>query len=161
MAVYSFWIFDKHCNCIYDREWTLMTNPKSGTTNSKQNDDIAKLLYGMIFSLRSITTKLSSSDDGNTNEIKSISTGKFRIHAYCTATGLWFVLLTDFKPFNYEKVLQHIYSDIFVKYISNNSLSPYDFAESESEKRGQGMKKITNRHFMKNLESLLEPMIST
>ncbi|SMN18746.1 similar to Saccharomyces cerevisiae YML077W BET5 Component of the TRAPP (transport protein particle) complex [Maudiozyma saulgeensis] len=161
MTIYSFWIFDKHCNCIYDREWTLLANPKSGTTNSKQNDDISKLLYGIIFSLRSVTGKLSSTETGRTNEISSISTGRFRIHTYCTATGLWFVLLTDFKPFNYSKVLQHIYSDIFVKYITNNYLSPYDFAQSEGEKRGQGTRKITNRHFKNNLELFLEPMISS
>lgn len=161
MTIYSFWIFDKHCNCIYDREWTLLSNPKSGTTNSKQNDDIAKLLYGVIFSLRSITGKLSTTENKQANEIRSISTGKFRIHTYCTATGLWFVLLTDFKSFNYDKVLQHIYADIFVKYISNNYLSPYDFASDENEKRGQGVRKITNRHFMNNLEAFLEPMIGS
>lgn len=160
MTIYSFWIFDKHCNCIYDREWTLLGNPKSGTTNSKQNDDIAKLLYGIIFSLRSISGKLTTAGSDNANEIRSISTGKFRVHTYCTATGLWFILLTDFKPINYDKILKHIYANIFVKDISCNYLSPYDFAENEAEMRGQGVRKITNRHFMGNLEKYLETWIS-
>lgn len=164
MTIYSFWIFDRHCNCIFDREWTLPSNPESGTTNSKQNDDIAKLLYGMIFSLRSLANKLTSDSEENglsRNDIRSISTGKFRIHTYCTATGLWFVLLTDFKPFNYVKVLKHIYSDIYVRFVSSNYLSPYDFTESGSERRGQGTRKINNQRFVASIEKFLQPMVSS
>ncbi|CAI4967166.1 AVN_HP_G0081110.mRNA.1.CDS.1 [Saccharomyces cerevisiae] len=158
MGIYSFWIFDRHCNCIFDREWTLASNSASGTINSKQNEDDAKLLYGMIFSLRYITQKLSKGSVKN--DIRSISTGKYRVHTYCTASGLWFVLLSDFKQQSYTQVLQYIYSHIYVKYVSNNLLSPYDFAENENEMRGQGTRKITNRNFISVLESFLAPMVN-
>lgn len=162
MGLYSFWIFDKHCNCIFEREWTLTGNPKSGTINSKQNEDIGKLLYGMIFSLRSITQKLGSNDHSvATNDIRTISTGKFRIHTYCTASGLWFVLITDFKQQNYSQVLRYIYSHIYVKFVVHNYLSPYDFSENKSEMRGQGFRKITNIKFINCLEAFLEPMVNS
>ncbi|CCD24633.1 TRAPP subunit BET5 NDAI_0D03190 [Naumovozyma dairenensis CBS 421] len=157
MAIYSFWIFDKHCNCIFDREWTLTTNSTSGTTNSKQNQETAKLLYGMIYSLRSITQKLSRGL--NKNEMRSISTGKYRVHTYCTASGLWFVLLSDFKQQSYSQVLEYIYSSIYVTYVANNLFSPYDFAENEDEMRGQGFRKITNRRFIDSLENFLSPLV--
>ncbi|EDO16601.1 hypothetical protein Kpol_520p22 [Vanderwaltozyma polyspora DSM 70294] len=158
MAIYSFWIFDKHCNCIFNREWTLAADTNSGTMNSKQNEETAKLLYGMIYSLRSITQKLSKGS--NTNDVRSISTGKYRVHTYCTASGLWLVLLTDFKQQSYSQVLQYIYSHIYVKYVSHNLLSPQDFADNESEMRGQGIRKITNKKFLQSLEAFLVPMIN-
>lgn len=158
MAIYSFWIFDKHCNCIFNREWTLVANSSSGTVNSKQNEETAKLLYGMIFSLRSIALKLSKDSTGN--DIRSISTGKYRIHTYCTASGLWFVLTTDFKQQSYSQVLQYIYSHIYVKHITHNLLSAFDLAENESETRGQGTRKIANRNFINALESFLTPMVA-
>lgn len=158
MAIYSFWIFDKHCNCIFNREWTLTSNSSSGTVNSKQNEETSKLLYGMIFSLRSITQKLSKG--AVKNDIRSISTGKYRVHTYCTASGLWFVLTTDFRQQSYSHVLQYIYSHIYVKYVTHNILSPYDFAANENEKRGQGFRKINNRNFIHTLESFLAPMIT-
>lgn len=158
MAIYSFWIFDRHCNCIFDREWTLSSNSSSGTVNSKQNDETSKLLYGMIFSLRSVTQKVSKGP--GKNDIKSISTGKYRIHTYCTASGLQFILITDFKQQSYIQVLQYIYSHIYVKYVAHNMLSPNDFAENENEMKGQGFRKITNRNFVQSLESFLSPMIT-
>lgn len=160
--IYSFWIFDRHCNCIFEREWTLVNTPNNGTINSKQNDEVGKLLYGMIFSLNSISQKLSTSltDSDINNNVRSISTGKFRIHTMQSATGLWFILITDFKQQNYSQVLQYIYSHIYVKYVAHNLLSPYDFALDPQEQRGQGIRRINNRHFINSLESFLQPMLS-
>ncbi|SCU78112.1 LAFA_0A04962g1_1 [Lachancea sp. 'fantastica'] len=158
MALYSFWIFDRHCNCIFDREWTLKTNPSSGTTNSKLNEDTAKLLYGMVFSLRSISQKLGSKD--SFNEIKTIATAKYRAHILCTASGLWFILLSDLKQEDLSQVLRYLYSEIYVKTVVYNWLSPVDFAESANEKRGQGFRKIRNRQFLLAVEQFLGPMVN-
>ncbi|CAG59917.1 uncharacterized protein GVI51_H04169 [Nakaseomyces glabratus] len=158
MGIHSFWIFDRHCNCIYDREWTLLSNSGSGTINSKQNDETAKLLYGMVYSLRTITQKLSHGS--MKNEIRTIATGKYLVHIFCTASGLWFILLSDFRQQSYSQVLHYIYGHIYVKYVANNLLSPIDFAENKNETRGQGFRKITNRNFIKSLEAFLAPMVA-
>ncbi|SCU78358.1 LAME_0A04236g1_1 [Lachancea meyersii CBS 8951] len=158
MALYSFWIFDRHCNCIFDREWTLKTNPSSGTTNSKLNEDTAKLLYGMVFSLRSISQKLGSK--GSFNEIRTIATGKYRAHILCTASGLWFILLSDLGQEDLSQVLRYLYSEIYVKTVVYNWLSPVDFADSPNERRGQGFRKIRNRQFLLAVEKFLGPMVN-
>ncbi|CCF59808.1 hypothetical protein KAFR_0I00270 [Kazachstania africana CBS 2517] len=163
MTIYSFWIFDKHCNCIFDKEWTIPSQPRSGTTNSKQNENVAKLLYGLIFSLRSITDKISSDPVdflSQKNRIRSITTGKCRVHLFETATGFWFALMTDFKQDDYYDILNHIYKNIFVRFISLNYISPSDFVENEDEKGGQGIRKINNKNFINNLELFLSPLIS-
>ncbi|AET37386.1 TRAPP subunit BET5 Ecym_1134 [Eremothecium cymbalariae DBVPG len=156
MAIYSFWIFDRHCNCIFDREWTLKADSSSGTTNSKQNEDTAKLIYGMIYSLQSISRRISSS----TNSVKTISTGKYRIHLLPTTTGIWFVLFSDLKQQDLSQVLQYLYGEIYVRYVARNMLSPVDFAESTNETRGQGFRKINNRNFIRAVDRFLGPMVS-
>lgn len=145
-------------NCIFDREWTLKSSQTRGTTNSKQNDDTAKLLYGMIFSLRMISQKLSG--DGSHNELRTLATGKYRAHILCTASGLWFVILSDLKQEDLSQVLRYLYNEIYVKTVVNNWLSPIDFADNETEKRGQGFRKIDNRNFLASVEQFLGPMVS-
>ncbi|CCK70664.1 TRAPP subunit BET5 KNAG_0E04110 [Huiozyma naganishii CBS 8797] len=158
MTVYSFWIFDRHCNCVFDREWTIPSEARSGTLNSRQNDDTAKLLYGMLFSLQSITNKIADPAMG-ANNVQCITMGNFRVHAFKTASGLWFLLLTDFKQQNYSQVLQHLYSEVYVKYVVHNWLSPVDFAFTSDETQGQGFRKIHNRRFVAAVESVLQPML--
>ncbi|SCV01102.1 LAMI_0G09340g1_1 [Lachancea mirantina] len=158
MAIYSFWIFDRHCNCIFDREWTLKAKQSSGVVNSKQNEDTAKLLFGMIFSLKSICRKLGNEDVSN--EIRTIATGKYRVHVLTTASGLWLVLLTDVQQKNVSEVLHHLYGEIYVPSVAENWLSPIDFAEKEEEKMGQGFRKIQNRYFLRAVEQYLSPMVS-
>ncbi|AMD22092.1 HGL248Cp [Eremothecium sinecaudum] len=156
MAIYSFWIFDRHCNCIFDREWTIPADSSSGITNSKQNEDTAKLIYGMIFSLQSMSRRMSS----KSNTVRTIATGKYRIHLLSTITGLSFVLFSDLKQQDLSQLLQYIYSEIYVKYVARNMLSPIDYAENDSEKRGQGFRKINNRNFIKAVQDVLGPMVN-
>lgn len=155
---FYFLTFPPPGNCIFDREWTLQSNSSSGTTNSKQNEDTAKLLYGMIFSLRSVSQKLSSSP--TPNNLRTISTGKYRVHILFTASGLLFVLLSDLKQQDLSEVLHYLYSEIYVRFVVNNLLSPIDFAECEDEKRGQGFRKISNRNFIEGIERFLGPMVT-
>ncbi|TVY84904.1 Trafficking protein particle complex subunit BET5 [Lachnellula suecica] len=90
MVVYSFYIFDRHTECIYSRLWarqerpvsssTPSTRPISGssaTSNGPAPDlgpararptrlsakDDAKLIFGTIFSLRNMVRKLGGPDD--------------------------------------------------------------------------------------------------
>lgn len=151
--IYSIWIFNRHCNCVYNQEWTL-AGGKTSIINNKQNDETGKLLYGLIYSLRSISDKLAQD-----NQVHTISMGKFRVHLYETATGHWFVLLTDFVQDDYKPVLQYIYTNIYCKYVVNNLLSPYDYSWNATEQRGQGSKRITNRKFISTLEQFLRPML--
>ncbi|KAL9015226.1 MAG: hypothetical protein Q9173_000162 [Seirophora scorigena] len=76
MVVYSFYIFDRHAECIYKKKWT----PRPSSTGSKANqrdvlpegnpqpktlsaEDDAKLIFGTVFSLRNMVRKLGGPDD--------------------------------------------------------------------------------------------------
>jgi len=93
MAVYSFYIFDRHAECIYKRRWlqrpvstssktsrptSEVTPPTNSSINgvssssggvggggrsSRSADDDAKLVFGTVFSLRNMVRKLGGEDD--------------------------------------------------------------------------------------------------
>ncbi|KAL8986112.1 MAG: hypothetical protein Q9205_000362 [Flavoplaca limonia] len=76
MVVYSFYIFDRHAECIYKKKWP--SRPTSTGSRSQQAnglpdgpsqqkalsaEDDAKLVFGTIFSLRNMVRKLGGEDD--------------------------------------------------------------------------------------------------
>lgn len=128
--IHSFHIFDRHCNCIYSRDFG------SDHINKTNNSDASKLLFGIIYSLKNILSKLAGSDT-NTNHLKSFSTSKFRIHFHETATNLKFVLVSDVDVDNLQPVLWELYSNHYVTHISMNYLSPVDF-KTENDKINNG-----------------------
>ncbi|MCJ1483872.1 TRAPP subunit bet5 [Schaereria dolodes] len=69
MVVFSFYIFDRHADCIYKRKWipkaTQLNGPSDGPPQGKalSAEDDAKLVFGTIFSLRNMVRKLGGPDD--------------------------------------------------------------------------------------------------
>ncbi|KAL9099296.1 MAG: hypothetical protein Q9163_005183 [Psora crenata] len=77
MVVYSFYIFDRHAECIYKKRWAPRPNSSSKAPQANNNtgapdgqkkrvlsaEDDAKLVFGTIFSLRNMVKKLGGPDD--------------------------------------------------------------------------------------------------
>lgn len=155
MVVYSFFIFDRHTECIYQRRWNAIASDPSkrestgSTTLNAQVDlpappstapfvngashhprrtalekrkDDAKLLFGVIFSLRGMVRRLGGPDD----EFISYSTGEYKMHYYETPTSLKFCMLTDLKTGNLRVVLHQIWANLYVEYVVRNPLSPVE-----------------------------------
>ncbi|KAI9776957.1 MAG: TRAPP subunit bet5 [Candelina submexicana] len=136
MVVYSFYIFDRHTECIYKKRWVprpISSGP--GNTARQQSDapattngdingtgrqgagplsaaDDAKLVFGTIFSLRNMVRKLGGDDDN----FISFRTGLYKLHYYETPTNIKFVMLTDTKTNNLRIVLHQIYVNLFVEF---------------------------------------------
>ncbi|PUU80549.1 Longin-like domain-containing protein [Tuber borchii] len=161
MTIYSFYIFDRHCECIYVKQWhqrdrtfrptsssastadspvTLSSDRRSSTSSKLQNEvhpsgrggrlsvqDDAKLVFGVVFSLRNMVRKLSGPDDS----FISYRTGSYKLHYYETATNLKFVLLTDVKMNNLKVVLHQIYVNLYVEFVTKNPLSPIEHPGGE------------------------------
>lgn len=141
--IYSFYLFDRHCNCIYSREWSYKGE---GSVNKSNDSDAAKLLFGLVYSLKNISTKLGSSA-GTVNLLKSFATQNYRIHLYETASGLRFCLISDVGLDNLQLVLHKLYTDIYLRTVVYNSLSPIDFKPGE---------KISNSNFIIEVDSLIQ-----
>ncbi|EGE82875.2 hypothetical protein RJZ56_002027 [Blastomyces dermatitidis] len=143
MAVYSFYIFDRHAECIYKRRWlprptstTSKSRPASESTTlsnglptsiplSRQSltaEDDAKLIFGTVFSLRNMVRKLGGDDDN----FICYRTSQYKLHYYETPTNIKFIMLTDVKSGSMRLALQQIYVNLYVEYVVKNPLSPVE-----------------------------------
>lgn len=137
MTVFNLYIFDKDCTCLYYREW--VRNKEAGISR----DEEFKLMYGMIFSIKSLLSRLShkTSREG----FVSYSTSKYKLHYFESATGLKFVLNTDTSTGNLSEELWHLYSKIYVEYVTKNPLL-------------QAGKEITSQLFTSNLDFYIQSL---
>jgi len=176
MVLYSFYIFDRHTECIYSRRWAPRPVSSSGTsttTASKTtrptssaslgspaggpNDssiaaptghrglshaDDEKLIFGLVFSLRNMVTKLGGADD----TFLSYRTGEYKLHYYETPTRMKFVMLTDTKVPNLRQYLYQIWANLYVEYVVKNPLAPTEHPG------GVG---VSNELFERGLEAFL------
>uniref|UniRef100_A0A8C4RBF0 Trafficking protein particle complex subunit n=1 Tax=Eptatretus burgeri TaxID=7764 RepID=A0A8C4RBF0_EPTBU len=118
MTVYNLYVFDRHGTCLYYGEW----NRKNTTGISLKGE--FKLMYGMLFSLKSFIKKLSPTDvkEG----FLSYQTSKYKLHYYETPTGIKIVMNTDIAVGNVRDVLQRAYSTIYVDFVVRNPLCSLD-----------------------------------
>lgn len=77
-------------------------------------------MYGMIFSIKSLLSRLST--NSKKEGFVSYKTSKYKLHFFESATGLKFVLNTDVSVGNLSEALWHIYSKIYVEYVVKNPL---------------------------------------
>jgi hypothetical protein len=80
MVVYSFYIFDRHTECIFSKRWaprptSKSSRPHSDTSALSNGDgsgagrkqlstaDDAKLIFGVVFSLRNMSRKIGGEDN--------------------------------------------------------------------------------------------------
>ncbi|KAG9302159.1 hypothetical protein G9A89_020593 [Geosiphon pyriformis] len=90
-------------------------------------DEEAKLVYGVVFSLRNFVRKLSGSQDG----FLSYRTSLYKLHYYETPTGLKFVINTDPAVDSLRQTLRQIYTSFYVEYVIKNPLSPAEHPAGE------------------------------
>ncbi|NXW90550.1 trafficking protein particle complex subunit 1 [Patagioenas fasciata] len=116
MTIHNLYIFDRGGTCLHYSEW----HRRRGTGIPREEE--FKLMFGMLFSLRSFVAKMSPTDmrDG----FVSFLTSKYRLHYYETPTGLRLVLNTDPGVTSAREALQHIYSHLFVELVVKNPLCP-------------------------------------
>ncbi|KAI8770534.1 trafficking protein particle complex subunit 1 [Biomphalaria glabrata] len=87
-------------------------------------DEEFKLMYGMLFSIKSFASRLSPTDmkEGFLN----FTTSKYKLHFFETPSGLKLILNTDLSVGNMKDVLQQIFSSIYVEYVVKNPLCQLD-----------------------------------
>ncbi|KAK9480414.1 Longin-like domain-containing protein, partial [Lipomyces japonicus] len=174
MTIYSFWIFDRHCQCTYHRDYkrpgrklrpgsdklatgtatvTIPDQPQQQRQQQQQQnalsvEDDSKLVFGVVFSLRNIVSKLA----GEKEPFFAFATSKYRLHFLETLTNLRFVMVTDLSVdgSNIRPILEQIYAGLYVEYVVKNPLSPADHSpESYS---------VDNELFALGLDRFLRPL---
>ncbi|KAI5474479.1 TRAPP complex subunit Bet5 [Pseudohyphozyma bogoriensis] len=90
-------------------------------------DEEAKLVYGVVFSLRNMVKKLSGRDD---DSFHSFSTSAYKLHYLNTSTSTHFVLVTSPMSESLRFVLNKIYKEPYAEYVVRNPMVGMDSAES-------------------------------
>ncbi|KAK6167226.1 hypothetical protein SNE40_021310 [Patella caerulea] len=118
MTIYNFYIFDRNGVCLYYVEWNR--RKQSGMSSEEE----FKLMYGMIFSIKSFVNRISPTDvkEG----FMTYKTSKYRLHFFETLSGLKFIMNTDLNVGNIRDILQQIYSTIYVEYVIKNPIIELD-----------------------------------
>ncbi|XP_059478095.1 trafficking protein particle complex subunit 1 [Neocloeon triangulifer] len=112
MKIYNLYIFNNSGTLLHYAEWNR--TKQSGITREHE----AKLMYGMLFSIKSFVAKMSLTDtkDG----FLCYRTNKYALHFYETPTGNKFVLNTDATAGRMTDFLKNLNSQIFVEYVVKN-----------------------------------------
>jgi hypothetical protein len=109
-------------------------------TMSKLDDE--KLIYGLVFTLRTMVQKLGGEDD----TFLSYRTGEYKLHYYETPTRMKFVMLTDTQQNNLRPYLHQIWANLYVEFVVKNPLAPVEHTG------GVG---VANTMFEKGLDTFL------
>jgi len=88
-------------------------------------DEEAKLVYGVVISLRNMVKKLSGKDE----QFVNYSTSAYKLHLFETISGYKFVMLSDPSADSLQLALRQIYVGPFLEYVVRNPLSDMDSKE--------------------------------
>ncbi|THH30778.1 hypothetical protein EUX98_g3403 [Antrodiella citrinella] len=88
-------------------------------------DEEAKLVYGVVLSLRNMIRKLSGKDE----QFVNYRTSSYKMHLYETLSGYKFVMLSDPNADSLRFVLRQIYAGPFLEYVVRNPLTSMDSRE--------------------------------
>ncbi|CAN8178542.1 unnamed protein product [Coccothraustes coccothraustes] len=116
MTIHNLYIFERGGRCLFYSEWHRRRGP-----GISQEEEF-KLMFGMLFSLRSFVAKMSPTDmrDG----FVAFQTSRYRLHYLETPSGLRLALNTDLAVGSARDALQHIYGNLFVELVVKNPLCP-------------------------------------
>jgi len=103
--------------------------PPSGAASSASAglpfDEEAKLVYGVVLSLRNMVKRLSGRDES----FVSYRTSTYKLHLFETVSGYRFVMLSDPNADSLRFIMRSIYTGPFLEYVVRNPLVPMDSRE--------------------------------
>ncbi|KAI0901937.1 snare-like protein [Annulohypoxylon nitens] len=180
IQVYSFYIFDRHTECIYSKQWqhrtppppppsTTLTSPPSSRPTSQQPSHPSHPSTATIPPALSAASKRRQDDDaklifgtvfslrnmvrklgGDDDAFLAYRTAHYKLHYYETPTNLRFALLTEPGALSMRNVLHQIYINLWVEYVVKNPLSPVE------HKGGEG---VRNEMFEMGLDKFIRGLM--
>lgn len=113
--IFNLYIYNKSGTCIYYEEW----NRKKPSANLAEEQ---KLLFGMLFSMKSFVTKTSPKPIDDKIGFHCYKTSTYKLHFYETLTNVKFIVFTDPNTADLREELKKLHSHIYVEYVVKNPL---------------------------------------
>jgi len=144
MTLYNMYIFNRAGYCLYYQEWS---RPQFMLADDPDEDK--KLMFGMLFSLKDLTSKMSpgASKEG----IHTIRMGNFTMHHFESLTGIVMVVNTDNSVGDLYFALKHVYTKFLVECVNRNPL--YDTSQANG-------KMITSTIFTQRINTYLPETVA-
>mmetsp|Transcript_31329 Transcript_31329/g.82107 ORF Transcript_31329/g.82107 Transcript_31329/m.82107 type:complete len:141 (-) Transcript_31329:132-554(-) len=110
--IFNFYLFDRKGSCLYHQEWKRLSS------NRRSEDGNAKLMFGMLYSLKDFVKRISPTVpyDGFRHYI----TGSYKLNCVETMTGLKLVLTTDVNVGDIQTDLRGIHK-LYIEYALKNA----------------------------------------
>eukprot|EP01041_Mallomonas_annulata_P002262 gene2262-4399_t len=116
--IFNLYIYNRKGNCLFYKEWSRPVN-----TLADDPEEEKKLMFGMLFSLKELTARMSPSV--GPEGLHTVKTNSYTLHHFQSLTGLTFVLNTDPEVSDLYQSLQYVYAQIFVECVVKNPLYRY------------------------------------
>lgn len=131
--IYNLYVFDRKCNCIFTEKWNRGANsstqpPTTGSlsgTSTMPFIEEAKLIYGVIFSLRNYMSKTSL--DVNPDNFISYKTDSYKLVYYQTPSFYKYCVLAGVDDDTSK--LREILKSVHLNYIEFIHKSPLEQLE--------------------------------
>lgn len=121
--IIEFFIFHRNgtCLCHLDKieNQEIVTNKAINPSAIKESEHRYKLLYGMLFSMKSFVKTLSPS---KTDALKSFSTPNYKLHYAEFINGLRFIAISTPTNIDFGDELRKIHKLFYTTLIANNML---------------------------------------
>ncbi|KAI0866847.1 snare-like protein [Xylaria cubensis] len=179
VQVYSLYIFDRHTECIYSKQWFETPAPApsalphdhhqqangngpamattAGEQQQQQQQQPSKPRRNkgaddakLIFGTVFSLRNMVRKLGGDDDAFISFRTSQYKLHYYETPTNLRFALLTEPGALSMRNVLHQIYINLWVEYVVKNPLSPVE------HKGGEG---VRNEMFELGLDKFIRGLM--
>ncbi len=128
LSILEFFMFNRDGVCLVHLDLqdndNLYTNKALDTANDKANDNRYKLIYGLLFSMKSFVKNISPNK--TYDFFKSFITSSFKLHYQEFLNGVRFVILSNPVKVDLSHQLKDIYSAYYVNFISKNIMVDKD-----------------------------------
>ncbi len=124
LTIYEFFLFNRSGVCLVHLDLQEDTNGAVNrvlnSDNDRKNENRYKLIFGVLFSMKSFTKNISPNK--SFDFFKSFITPSYKLHYVEFLNGLRFVLISAPIKQDLSIYLKDIYSAFYVNFISKNVL---------------------------------------
>lgn len=124
MQIFEFFIFNRHGVCLLhlDFQDETMTVKNKSLQINRDNENRYKLIFGLIFSMKSFVKNLSPIGIGKVDFFKNFLTPNYKLNYVEFLNGFRFVLFTSPLKMDLSSNLKEIFNVYYVNLISKNIL---------------------------------------